>query len=526
VSEQLTAGRTGWSLRRRVNLGLIGVLALLMVLIAVVTLALVGAKRTGDEVVNRWDPAFLISQNSLAAMVNQETGLRGFALGRDDAFLEPYDLYAFLQGNADSTLRRYLNGHDDLLELHDEFRDAVDSWRSEVAEPIIAAVRAGDPTALETVASAEAKAAFDRIRDASSRLTDGIDAKRLDEQEARSAAFTLVFIALGATAVLLVTTGGLLWAGLRRSVLAPIGGLVAQTRQVAAGALDKEIVQRGPAEIESLAEDVDLMRERLAAQIARIERARLRLQQRSAELARSNADLEQFAYVASHDLSEPLRKVTNFCQLLERQYADELDDKARQYIAFMVDGAKRMQLLINDLLAFSRVGRTTEHFVPVDLDQALSRALSNLEDQITAAGAQVVHGPLPTVQGDPTLLAALLQNLIGNAVKYRSIDRRAKVEITAERDGEIWLFTVTDNGIGIDRQYAERIFTIFQRLHLRDEYGGTGIGLALCRKIVDFHKGRIWLTENKEPGARFQFTLPERQAVMETDDEPEARPHP
>jgi len=304
-----------------------------------------------------------------------------------------------------------------------------------------------------------------------------------------------------------------------------MSGLVDQTRRVAAGDLDLEIAQDGPLEIKDLAADVELMRETLASQIARLDRARTRIHQRSAELARSNADLEQFAYVASHDLSEPLRKVTNFCQLLERQYADQLDDRARQYMAFMVDGARRMQALINDLLDFSRVGRSTETFVPVDLNLSLARALTNLDEPIAESGAQVQHGDLPTVPGDPTLLTALLQNLLANSVKYRSPDRPPQIRVSAEQQGDLWRVGVDDNGIGIDPQYANRIFTIFQRLHLRGEYGGTGIGLALCRKIVEFHKGRIWLAEKPEPGARFQCTLPTTQAPLETvdDDEPALR---
>jgi light-regulated signal transduction histidine kinase (bacteriophytochrome) len=249
--------------------------------------------------------------------------------------------------------------------------------------------------------------------------------------------------------------------------------------------------------------------------LAGVERARLEIVERSEELARSNADLEQFAYVASHDLSEPLRKVANFCQLLERQYADQLDDKAEQYIAYAVDGAKRMQALISDLLAFSRVGRTTEHFEPVDTDRVLTRALAILDDRMVASGAEIVRGALPTVDGDPTLLTALFQNLVGNAMKYRSPDRTPRIEVWAEREDENWLFTVTDNGIGIDHQYAERIFAIFQRLHLRDKYGGTGIGLALCRRIVEFHRGRIWLGENSGPGATFHFLIPDHAGSAE-----------
>ncbi len=512
----------GWSLRRRVTRAIIGVLILLMVLIATVIYFINDAKRTGDELVEQWDPAHTISQNTLTAMVNQETSVRGFAIGQDEAFLEPYNIANLLGDSARGTLRKYLLGYPDLLAEFRVLDAAIDDWQTTVAEPVIAQVRAGDDSAVETAGSTEAKMAFDRVRAASNQLTNSIDAMRTEVAEDRERAFRYVWIAIGVGSAILLGTGLLLAWGLRRQVLDPMNGLVAQTRQVAAGQLNLEIAQDGPLEIRNLASDVDLMRETLATQIARIERARGRIQQRSAELARSNADLEQFAYIASHDLSEPLRKVTNFSQLLERQYAAQLDDKARQYIAFMVDGAKRMQALINDLLDFSQVGRSHEHFVQVDLERALARAMTNLEEPIAEAHAVIEHDPLPTVPGEPTLLTLLLQNVVGNAVKYRSPDRPCLIRISAEQQGEDWLLCVDDNGIGVEQQYADRIFTIFQRLHLRDEYSGTGIGLALCRRIVDFHRGRIWLAEKHEPGARFQLTLPQTLATSETVDDDES----
>jgi signal transduction histidine kinase len=517
----------GWSLRRRVTRAIVGVLVLLLVLIVTVIYFINDAKRTGDELVDQWDPAYTISQNTLTAMVNQETGVRGYALGQDEAFLEPYNIANLLGGSAQSTLRKYLLGHADLLAELRVLNAAIDDWRTTVAEPVIAQVEAGDDSAVETAGSPEAKAAFDRVRAASNQLTNSIDAMRTEVSEDRERAFTYVWFAIALGSGILLVTGLLLGRGLRRQVLDPMSGLVAQTRQVAAGHLDLAIAQDGPLEIQNLASDVDLMRETMATQIVRIERARSRIQHRSAELARSNADLEQFAYIASHDLSEPLRKVTNFSQLLERQYADQLDDKARQYIVFMVDGAKRMQALINDLLDFARVGRSDEHFVQVDLEVALDRAMTNLEEPIALAQAVIEHDPLPTVPGEPTLLVALLQNLVGNAVKYRSPDRPCKIRISAERQGDEWQLTVDDNGIGVESQYAERIFTIFQRLHLRDQYSGTGIGLAMCRRIVEFHRGRIWLAEKHEPGARFLCTLPQTLAPSETvDDEPALRVAP
>jgi light-regulated signal transduction histidine kinase (bacteriophytochrome) len=239
-----------------------------------------------------------------------------------------------------------------------------------------------------------------------------------------------------------------------------------------------------------------------------LEAARADLIRRGEELARSNADLEQFAYVASHDLQEPLRKVSNFCQLLERQYSDGLDERGHQYIGYAVDGARRMQILINDLLDFSRVGRTTEQFAMVDMNSVLADAVSEVEHSFDDP---VRAEPLPTVWGDYQLLVTLFGNLIGNALKYRS-ELEPRITVTADDEDGLASFAVADNGIGIDPQYADRIFVIFQRLHLRDQYGGTGIGLAMCKKIVEFHGGRIWLDTTYQPGARFRFTLPRGEA--------------
>jgi hypothetical protein len=291
-------------------------------------------------------------------------------------------------------------------------------------------------------------------------------------------------------------------------VLRPVSDLAAQVREVVAGETGRKVDVDGPREIRELGADVEAMRRHILRDLEDAKAVNRRLDEQARELERSNQDLEQFAYVASHDLQEPLRKVSSFCQLLQRRYAGKLDERADQYIAFAVDGAQRMQRLINDLLSFSRVGRTKEGFATVDLGAVAAAAAAQLESVREYASGEVVIDELPTVSGDPGLLQVLLANLIGNGLKFRREGVPPVIRVEAKREGDMWAVTVTDNGIGIEPEYGEKVFVIFQRLHGRDAYPGTGIGLALAKKIVEFHGGRIGLVSHDGPGTIIRFTLP------------------
>jgi light-regulated signal transduction histidine kinase (bacteriophytochrome) len=230
------------------------------------------------------------------------------------------------------------------------------------------------------------------------------------------------------------------------------------------------------------------------------------LARRTAELARSNAELEQFAYVASHDLQEPLRMVSSYTQLLARRYSGKLDSDADEFIAFAVDGAARMSRLINDLLNYSRVGSRKCEFCPASADAALDTALANVRAAIEESGAVIRRSPLPTVDADPAQLIQIFQNLLGNAIKFRN-GARPEIGVACEEAPAEWRFSVSDNGIGIDPKHAGRIFQVFQRLHNKKEYPGTGIGLAICKKIAERHGGVIWVASEPGFGATFHFTI-------------------
>jgi light-regulated signal transduction histidine kinase (bacteriophytochrome) len=358
------------------------------------------------------------------------------------------------------------------------------------------------------------KTEFDRLRELFDVQNDRLEQARndgvaeLDQISAwRNGVMAATVIAFAVTAVLLAVL-------LRRALVRPLTALAAACRRVSEGKFSERIVPQGPKDIRGIATDVENMRQRIVDELDASRAAADVLDLQAEELRRSNAELEQFAYVASHDLQEPLRKVASFCQLLEKRYGDQLDERGTEYIGFAVDGAKRMQILINDLLTFSRVGRLNATEADVGLDAALDTALGNLSTAVEESGAVIERptGGLPTVKGDPTLMTMLWQNLIGNAVKFRREGLTPHVVIGCERgideDHNMWSFSLSDNGIGIAPEFADKVFVIFQRLHGRDVYTGTGIGLALCKKIVEHHGGTIWIDTDYRGGTRFRFTLP------------------
>ncbi|HEY6781393.1 MAG TPA: ATP-binding protein [Thermoleophilaceae bacterium] len=495
---------TQWFAIASALLGIVTVAGLVAGVIAIVRL-----QDARDLMIVHLDPAATSALRLSNALINEETGVRGFALSGQDAFLAPYRAGRRDEQHAAAELRELVQGTsagDVLMDLDDVERLAAD-WRRTYAVPTILLVRERGPEAVTAAATDAGRARFDRVRAALRRQQADIAAARVDGRQRLDEAARFLSFSFVAIALLLLSAGIAVTIALRRAVGRPVLELGQGVRRVARGEFDHELVGSGPRDIVELAEDVESMRRRIVAELAAVKAAQARVERQARELERSNSELEQFAYVASHDLQEPLRKVASFCQLLEERYRGQLDERADQYIDFAVDGAKRMQQLINDLLAFSRVGRMTGDWELVGLDDVLRQALGNLETAIADSGAQVSAEPLPTVAGEASLLTLVFQNLIGNAIKFRT-EVPPQVHVGVARHGDEWVITCADDGIGIEPQYAERVFVIFQRLHAKQEYPGTGIGLAMCRKIVEYHGGQIWLDTDATAGTVFRFTLP------------------
>jgi signal transduction histidine kinase len=364
------------------------------------------------------------------------------------------------------------------------------------------------------------RAQLDELLDESLRvLAQSQLARLIGEAEGRSAK-TVMLAFLLIPIFLIVSIGAGWW--VVRHISVSIAELRTATERVAAGDLGYRVGGRGQDELGLLARRFNQMVAQLEATTVskeELEKAHDALSKRTEDLARSNVELEQFAYVASHDLQEPLRMVVAYAQLLQRQYGGKLDKDADEFIGYTVDGAKRMQGLIDDLLAYCRVGTRGTEFTATDCNMVLAHTLLDLKAVTDESGARVTQDCLPIVIGDEFQLGQLFQNLIGNAVKYRGA-RVPAIHVGCKREGNMWRFSVKDNGIGIDTKYFERIFEIFQRLHTKQEYPGTGIGLAICKKIVERHGGRIWVESEMGQGSTFHFTVPDRAMGGTNDDGP------
>jgi len=500
-----------------------GWLALVLSIMGVVVLAgavvaavlLIHTDDVSRDLTEDIQPARLAATQLQAALRDQETGLRGYVITADRQFLAPYFDGERYEHAAAQGIRQRVGQRADLIADLDAVEAAAAAWRRDYAEPLIASVSPNSPNVLNSALADRGKAEFDHLRElfdrqnmhlSQAREHGTVELKHTDDWRNRVlGAILLVFC--GTSALLAILT--------RRAVTLPLAALAAACRRIADGNFTARIVPpRRPKDIRGIATDVDNMRQRIVTELEVSRSARARLGEQAIELRRSNTELEQFAYVASHDLQEPLRKVASFCQLLEKRYGDQLDERGIEYIGYAVDGAKRMQVLINDLLSFSRVGRLGTTQTEVDLDTTLDAALANLALAITESDAEIVRPtqPLPRMIGDPTLLTMLWQNLIGNSIKFRHHDRPPRVVIACERgagdfDGK-WLLTASDNGIGIAEEFVDKVFVIFQRLHGRDMYTGTGVGLAICKKIVEHYSGAIWIDTSYTDGTRFEFTLP------------------
>ncbi|MFD4574801.1 ATP-binding protein [Streptomyces sp. NPDC058417] len=504
------ATRTGtlshWTTQRWLRVGAAGALVVLVILGGIGLWAMNRATAITSDLVDTRSPSLSNAIRLEASLVNQETGIRGYGLTGETDFLAPYREGLSTEKTAVDRLKELLVHNPGARADLERVLTRARAWQQSVAEPISRAP-AGVPVPLATQKAAQGKVAFDRLRQAMTVQQDHLRDARVNAVDELGAAESLrdrVFLAIALVIVLLAAA---VFEGLRRGVNEPLTRLSQDAAHVTGGDFQHPITATGPADLRRLGEDMESMRRRLAGELAASEQHRRQLDEQAIELRRSNEELEQFAYIASHDLQEPLRKVSSFSQLLQRRYGGQLDERADQYIAYAVDGANRMQVLINDLLAFSRIGRVLDTHTPVDLDDLVTTTLDSLSISIEQSGARITRDDLPTVSGDTTQLGMLFQNLITNAVKFRHPDRAPRIHIGAEHEDGMWRFTVTDNGIGIDQTYADRIFVIFQRLHTKDSYPGSGIGLAMCKKIVEQHGGTIRLDPTAEPGTRITFTL-------------------
>jgi signal transduction histidine kinase len=492
------------SLRRRLlasNLALAGLLAIVFVVLLLIVLSLRSASNAAE------DSADVISAAVAAekSVLDLETGARGFALTGDPSFLRPWTAArAALPGEL-TRLHAIVVDNPAQERLAMEIATQARSYSDRYSVRFVRLARQGLLRAVELARSEQGRRRTDRLRALFDRMLHNervLGAERRARADSRRT-LAIVAVAVGLAACLIFVL--VQQAALQRWVLVPLDRLRAVTGRLRGGELGARAGLAQTDEVGELGAAVDEM----AAS----------LQESDEDLRRSNAELEQFAYVASHDLAEPLRVMAGYADLLSRRYGGEMDERADRYIDGITEGSERMRQLIDDLLAYSRAGRRELDIGPVELGDVVADVRRDLALAIEESEAEIVADGLPTVRADAAQLRMLLRNLVANAVKFRSPERRVRIEVVALRDEGGWRVEVRDNGIGIEPRHAERIFRMFQRLHTHEEYEGTGIGLALSQRVVERLGGRIWAAPNPDgPGAIIAFTLPdhdERRGAMD-----------
>jgi signal transduction histidine kinase len=421
------------------------------------------------------------------SMTDAETGERGYILTGNDSYLAPYVRGVEQVRRSASEVRKLTSDNPKQQSALDSLEPLVSVRLRELRERIEVRRGQGLNAGITAVREGTGKEYMDQIRTA-------IGAMKSEEE------FLLARRSMELTASSQRTRTVLAFGETLGLMLLGAAGVITQ----------REMLRRNKAEAEvrKLNEDLELKVAERTAELAA----------RAKDLERSNMELQQFAYVASHDLQEPLRTIASFTQLLAKRYGDKLDDKAREFIGFAVDGSKRMQTLINDLLSFSRVGTQGKTLAAVDCDAILSAVLRNLKRAIDDCGAVITHDSLPLVLADEIQLGQMLQNLVGNAIKFHG-EKPPRIHVGAERSTGGWKISVRDNGIGIAPEHYERIFVIFQRLHTKQQYAGTGIGLAICKKIAERHGGRLWVETTPGGGSTFCFTIADGESFESKEQE-------
>lgn len=435
---------------------------------------------------------YFIHLNSLqGALLNVETGIRGYALSGERRYLEPYNRGQRDAKTALEQLKTDFTFASEVSSLTVKATSFLEDW---ALRSIGVIDRNGFDTSGQLEVISEGKDKLGDIRTQLESIFAGSEERRRVLRE-DNRQLTRLVQGLPILVLFLALLGFLfLMFGLKRLVLEPVEQLRIATASLAQGDVAARVHIQSDDELGELSRTLNRSAEVLA--------------EKNADLLRSNRELEQFAYVASHDLQEPLRMVSSYTQLLKKRYTGQLDAKADQYIEFAVDGASRMQRLIQDLLAFSRVGTHPLEPHETDLNAVVTDVGRSLKLALEDVGGQLSHDALPPVWADRGQVSQILQNLIGNGLKFRREGVTPQVHVSAQPHGEMWQISVKDNGIGIDPDYFERIFIIFQRLHTKEQYSGSGIGLAIVKKIVERHGGKLWLESVGGEGSSFHFTLP------------------